>query len=197
MRGSSFGPRARLAAAVLGGVAAVTTAVAMGWGAAQPAGPASAPLTEEQANAECLRTYDELSPDSAGQPDHRLTVRDGHGQLRVYVSEPPDWVSTCRIGESGVEQTFGTVMEDGPADRIRLFGADDAVVKARLLIGRLPAGATAITAELPSGRTLAGTRNGDLFVVWAPDTSVADARLTASRPDGTVVATGAAPRDPA
>jgi hypothetical protein len=114
----NVGARTRIAKVVLGGVAVVTTAVAMSCSGEQPVGMASAPLTEEQANAVCLQNYDELSPDSARQPDHRLTVRDGHHQIRVYVSEPADWVTTCKIGGSGLEQTFNTVMEDGPADQI-------------------------------------------------------------------------------
>ncbi|GAA4605142.1 hypothetical protein BJY16_005268 [Actinoplanes octamycinicus] len=123
----------------------------------------------------------------------RFVVRDGDRQIRVYLSEADKWISTCRIGPAGAEETFGTVLNAGPADKITLYGDLDAVLKAKMLIGRLPAKATAITAKLPSGRTLTGARDRDLFLIWAPDTEVEGARLTATGADGKVVATVTAP----
>jgi hypothetical protein len=90
--------------------------------------------------------------------------------------------------------TFGTVMQEGRADRIRLFGDLDSVLKANLLLGHVPTGASAIEARLVSGQTLTAARDGDVFVVWAPDGAVEGARLTAYGPKGSVIAKATAPR---
>lgn len=120
-------------------------------------------------------------------------ARDGDRQIRVYVSEPDKWISTCQLGFSGHEETFGSVISDGPRDRITFYGGADAVLKAHLLIGRLPAKATTNTASLPSGATLTGSTDGDLFLIWGPGTAVESARLTARAADGTAVTTATAP----
>ncbi|WP_203830269.1 hypothetical protein [Actinoplanes palleronii] len=58
----------------------------------------------------------------------------------------------------------------------------------------MPAKATSVTATLRSGRTVTGSRDGDLFLIWAPGADVEGARLTASGPNGKVIATTTAPR---
>ncbi|GIE90713.1 hypothetical protein [Actinoplanes regularis] len=113
---------------------------------------------------------------------------DGDDKLRVYISEADNWISVCRSGTEGVGMTFGTVMEAGPADRIRLFGERDAVVKANVLFGHLPTGATAVKARLASGRVVTGTDDGEVFAVWAPDDSVKSAQLTAYGPGNSIIA---------
>jgi hypothetical protein len=125
--------------------------------------------------------------------EQRFVSRDGDEQIRVYVSEPDKWISTCRLGAAGMEEAFGSAIEEGPKDRITFYGGADSVLKGHLLIGRLPAEATSITASLPSGATLTAATDGNLFLFWAPGTEVEGARLTARAADGTAVTTATAP----
>lgn len=150
-------------------------------------------MTEAQVDAQCLNSFHQLNGDTFGEPVQRLVTRNGDGQVRVYVAGRSEWISICRSGRQGEEETFGTVMEPGRADRIRLFGGEDSVLKANLLLGHMPKGAATIKARLPSGQVLTGTHNGDIFLVWAPGDSVQGAQLTAAQPDGTVLDTAAAP----
>ncbi|MBM2620574.1 hypothetical protein JIG36_34240 [Actinoplanes sp. LDG1-06] len=151
------------------------------------------PLTDEQAGAACRRSLTELNGETASRLKQRFVAHDGDNQIRVYVSEPDEWISTCRVGAAGVEETFGGRTNVGPPDRITFYGGADAVLKAHLLVGRLPSKATSITASLPSGATLTGSTDGNLFVIWAPGTAVEGAQLTAHAADGTTVTTGTAP----
>ncbi|GGR41898.1 hypothetical protein GCM10010168_70680 [Actinoplanes ianthinogenes] len=171
----------------------VAVAALAGCGSGEPAAEPSGPLTEAQAVAACQKDLTELNSAMTPRLRERFVVRDGDRQIRIYTSEADKWISTCRVGPSGAEETFGTVTTDGPADKITLYGDLDAVLKAKVLIGKLPAKATGITAKLPSGRTLTGSRDGDLFLVWAPDTPVERAVLTATGKDGKVLATVTAP----
>ncbi|MFD1364030.1 hypothetical protein [Actinoplanes sichuanensis] len=168
-------------------------ALATGCSAATIADETPQPLTDEQAGAACQRSLTDLNGEAAGRLEQRFVSRDGDKQIRVYVSEPDKWISTCRLGAAGLEETFGSVMEDGPDDRITFYGGADAVLKAHLLIGRLPAGATSITATLPSGATLTGATDDNLFLIWAPGTEVEGVRLTARARDGRAVTTTTAP----
>jgi hypothetical protein len=186
--------RVRLAAAIVTGVVVVVVvSVVAGREAGHSAAAVSPPLTEAQVAADCVRLYHELNGASSAEPAPRFVVRNGDRQLRVYVSEPDNWISVCRAGRSGADEVYGTVMEKGRPDRIQFFGGADTVLKARVLLGRLPTGATTIKARLSSGQTVTGTRDGDIFLVWSPDGAVDGARLTAFRPDGSVAATAAAP----
>ena len=168
-------------------------ATAAGCATATVADETPQPLTDEQAGAACRRSLTDLNGETADRLEQRFVARDGDKQIRVYLSEPDKWISTCRLGPAGPEETFGSVTDDGPRDRIIFYGGADAVLKAHLLIGRLPAKATTITASLPSGATLTGSTDGDLFLIWAPDTAVEGARLTARAADGTAVTTATAP----
>ncbi|MCO8274128.1 hypothetical protein M1L60_26355 [Actinoplanes sp. TRM 88003] len=168
-------------------------AAAPGCRAASTTDEMARPLTDEQAGAACRRDLAELNGEIADRLEQRFVARDGDGQIRVYVSEPDERISTCRLGASGVEETFATRTDDGPQDKIIFYGGADAVLKAHLLIGRLPARASSITASLPSGATLTGSTDRDLFLIWAPGTAVGGARLTARATDGTTITTATAP----
>jgi hypothetical protein len=161
--------------------------------AGYPADAPSGPMTEAQVAAQCRETLQQLNGDTFGEPVQRLVARNGDSRIRVYVAGRSKWISVCRSGRWGEEETFGTVMEPGRADRIRLFGGEDSVLKANLLLGHLPKGAATIKARLPSGQIVTGAHDGDIFLVWAPGASVRGARLTAARSDGSVVDTAAAP----
>lgn len=179
-----------LAAVAVVGVAVLTVARDDWVGTSHEA---SGQLTEAQVAAQCLDSFRQLNGDTIGEPVQRLLARDGDSQVRVYVAGPGEWISICRSGRWGEEETFGTVMEPGPPDRIRLFGGEDSVLKANLLLGHLPRGAATITARLPSGQVVTGTHDGDIFLIWAPGASVRGARLTAARQDGSAVDTATAP----
>jgi hypothetical protein len=181
----------RRACTVTAVLAALATAA--GCNAATIAEETPQPLTDDQASAACQDSLTELNGEIAGRLEQRFVARDGDQQIRVYVSEPDKWISTCQLGPSGHEATFGTMMNDGPHDRITFYGGADAVFKAHLLMGRLPTKASTITASLPSGATLTGSTDGDLFLIWAPGTAVEGARLTARTADSTVVTTATAP----
>jgi hypothetical protein len=185
---SSVRRRACTVAAVL-----ASLATAAGCSAAPIVDGTPQPLTDERAGVECQRSLTDLNGEIASRLKQRFVARDGDKQIRVYVSEPDQRISTCQLGPSGHEETFASVMNDGPRDRITFYGGADAVLKAHLLIGRLPAKATTITASLPSGTTLTGSTDGDLFLIWAPGTEVEGARLTARAADGTAVTTATAP----
>ena len=185
---SSARRRAPTVAAVLAALATMA-----GCSATTNADETAQPLTDERAGAACRRSLAELNGEIASRLKQRFVAREGDHQIRVYVSESDKWISTCRVGAAGVEETFGSRTNDGPHDRITFYGGADAVLKAHLLVGRLPSKATSITASLPSGATLTGSTDGDLFVIWAPGTAVEGARLTAHAADGTAVTTGTAP----
>jgi hypothetical protein len=185
---SSVRRRACTVAAVL-----ASLATAAGCSAAPIVDGTPQPLTDERAGVECQRSLTDLNGEIASRLKQRFVARDGDKQIRVYVSEPDKWISTCQLGPSGHEATFGTMMKDGPHDRITFYGGADAVFKAHLLVGRLPTKASTITASLPSGATLTGSTDDDLFLIWAPGTAVEGARLTARTADSTVVTTATAP----
>ncbi|MEV0897149.1 hypothetical protein [Actinoplanes sp. NPDC049802] len=185
---SSVRRRAYTVTAVL---AALATAAGCSTGSIADQTPQ--PLTDDQAGAECRRGLTELNGETADRLEQRFVARDGDNQIRVYVSEADKWISTCQLGPFGHEATFGSRMDDEPHDRITFYGGADAVLKAHLLIGRLPTKAITITASLPSGATLTGSTDGDLFLIWAPGTEVEGARVTARTADGTVVTTATAP----
>ncbi|RZU51310.1 hypothetical protein EV385_3124 [Krasilnikovia cinnamomea] len=181
---------AAVVAAAVGVVAvSVTRSHQAGYAADAPSGS----MTEAQAAAQCLESLRQLNGDTFGKPVKRLVARNGDSQIRVYVAGRSERISTCRSGKQGEEETFATVMEQGRADRIRLFGGEDSVLKANLLLGHLPKGAATIEARLPSGQIVTGAHDGDIFLVWAPGDSVRGALLTAARSDGSVVDTAVAP----
>ncbi|MCA2211568.1 hypothetical protein [Jidongwangia harbinensis] len=178
----------RAAAAVVAGVGVLVASNMISWHDGYSVAADARPMTDAETGAECHRLSAGLQHGFAGVPAQRLEVERGDSTLRVYVSEADDWISVCRSGTAGVDLTFGTVMESGPADSIRLFGDGDAVVKANVLVGQLPAGATTVRARLASGRVVTGTDDGGIFVVWDPTDSVRSARVTAYGPGGSVVA---------
>ncbi len=192
------GTRRRMVAA-LTGLALLAGAGVLGWRAAggadagaDAAGAASRPETDEQLAALCRQRYTEINPHLIGDPEQRFVARDGDYQARVYVSAADNWIIVCRDDPPGV-RTFGTRMEPDAEDGIELFGAWDSVLKANLVIGRLPARTTTIRARLASGRVVTGSHDGEVFVIWAVDDSVLGARLTATGADGAVIAVAAAP----
>lgn len=151
------------------------------------------PPGDTEVAAECRRLYTQFNPTFRALPDQRFEVRQGDELLRVYVSEPDEWIGICRSGPTGVVQTFGNRMTDGPAGQLRLYGAEDAGVESDLVLGSLPTGATAIEARLPSGETVTGGHDGDVFAVWTPRRDMTGAQLTATGPDATVLATTTVP----
>ena len=181
---------------VLAAAVAVAGGIVVSIARSGAADPPPGPPTEAEVAAQCLESLRRLNGTNVGEPIQRLVARDGDTQVRVYVTDRGGWISTCRSGPQGEEETFGTIMEPGRPDRIRLFGGGDAVLKAHLLLGRLPKGATTIKARLSSGRTVTGTDDGDLFLVWAPGASVEGARLTATRNDGSTADTATVPDAP-
>ncbi|GAB1688692.1 hypothetical protein [Krasilnikovia sp. M28-CT-15] len=187
----SAGGRVRLALALV--VAAVGVAAAWVVSTQQAANSADTPVTEAQVAAHCVDSFHQLNGDIFGEPVQRLITRNGDSQVRVYVAGHGTWITICHTSLQGDDEMFGTVMEPGRADQIRLFGGEDSVLKANVLLGHLPKGASTIMARLPSGQVVTGAHDGDVFLIWAPGDSVRGARLTAARPDGTVVDTAAAP----
>jgi hypothetical protein len=185
--------RSRVAAAVVAGAGVLLVAsTVVSWHNGDSVGAGSRPITDAEISAECQRLNAELNHDFVGEPVQRLVVERGASKLRVYVSEADNWISVCRSNVQGVESTFGTVMEDGPADRLRLFGGWDAVGKANVLFGHLPAGATTVKARLASGQVVTGTDDGEIFVIWTPQDSVEKAQITAYGPRNSVIAETAA-----
>lgn len=152
-----------------------------------------APLTDQQLTRECLAAEPINHSQPVGTPVERIIARNGGDQARVYVSEADNWISVCLSDSTGLTQVFGTATDFGPDGPITLFGADDAVLKPRVVLGRLPAGATRIDAVLTSGEQVAGVRDGDIFLIWAPGRTVGGARLTATAPDGAIIAGVTAP----
>ncbi|GIF42882.1 hypothetical protein [Actinoplanes xinjiangensis] len=67
-----------------------------------------------------------------------------------------------------------------------MFNADDAVLKANLVVGRGPTGTMGIHARRASGRGVTGAHDSEVFVAEAP-------KLTATRADGSVIAIATAP----
>jgi hypothetical protein len=143
--------------------------------------------------AQCRELSTEISHHLTGEPVQRFVARDGDYQARVLVSEADNWMIVCRDDPTGVS-TLGTRMAQGGRGRIELFEAEDSVLKANLVVGRLPTGTTTIRARLASGRVVTGAHDGDVFIIWATADSVGGAQLTAAGADGAVIATAAAPR---
>jgi hypothetical protein len=183
----------RLAAAAVLGAGVLTASYVISRHDGDSVDVAAGPAVDAKTSAECRRLYADLNPELVGEPVQRLLVRHNAQQLRVYVSETDNRIGSCQSGQDGVEQTFTTVMDNGPANRIQFFGEWDAVAKANLLLGRVPTGTTTIKAHLASGQTVTGTHDGDIFVVWMPNHSVASAQITALGPDGSAIATAIAP----
>lgn len=149
-------------------------------------------MTGAQIAAQCLGSFRRLNGDTFGEPVQRLVARNGDSQMGVYVAGRSEWISICCSGQPGEEEAFGAVMEQGRADRIRLFCGE--IPCSSEPAARPPAqGAATITARLPSGQILTGPMTATCFLVWAPGGSVRGARLTAARSDGSVVDTAAAP----
>lgn len=185
--------RRRLVAAAAGLVLLAGAGVAVAAGYERlVAGDQVRPVTDEEVAATCRERYTDLRPDLTSEPVQRFVARDGGFQARVYVAEADNWMIVCRSDAPGI-RTMGTWMEPRPQSGIQLFSADDAVMKFNAVLGRMPAGATALRARLASGRVVAGAHDGDVFVVWAAGDSVRGAQLTATGPDGAVIAVAAAP----
>ncbi|MBQ0907054.1 hypothetical protein KBX63_34770 [Micromonospora sp. U21] len=142
-----------------------------------------------------MDNYAELSLPVKAKPVERILLRKEGGWLRVHVSEPDNWIHACEGGPAGMQRGFGCLMEQGPPDKLRFFGGYDSVLKARLLLGHLPTGATSIEARLVSGQTIRGDHDGDIFVIWAPGVSVEGAQVTATGSDGVIIATTTAPSE--
>lgn len=181
-----------MAAAVVAGVVVLVASNVISWRDGYSAAVGARPMTDAETSAECRRHYADLNQGFRGEAVQRLVAEQGEQKLRVYVSEADNWISLCRSGAEGVELTFGTVMGEGPKNKICLYGDGDAVVKANVLFGRLPTGATAVKARLASGRVVSGTDDGEIFVVWAPDDSVRSAQVTAYGPHDAVIGRAAA-----
>lgn len=137
-----------------------------------------APPTADSIQAECRRLYTELNPSFRTLPAQRLEMRKDDELLRVYVSEPDNYVSVCRSGANGLDAVAGTPMGEGPADQLRLFSSEDSMLKENLLLGHVPAGATTIEARLASGEMVTAAHDGDVFAIWSPDATVEGAQVT-------------------
>ncbi|MEU8006444.1 hypothetical protein AB0B66_35245 [Catellatospora sp. NPDC049111] len=149
------------------------------------------PVPQDQAAAECLALGD--GPEPRGTPVQRLAMQVGDDWLRMYVADDPHWVRVCEGNQYGHYQGFGSIIEEPPAQGLHFFGGWDAVAKAKVLMGALPAGATAIEARLVSGEVLRGTHDGVYFAIWSPDATVEGATVTATGTDGKVIASAPAP----
>ncbi|WP_210918666.1 hypothetical protein [Micromonospora sp. U21] len=176
-------------------VAVVAVTVGWVWHSAQATDVPPWRVSEEQAAERCLDNYAELSLPVKAKPVERILLRKEGGWLRVHVSEPDNWIHACEGGPAGMQRGFGCLMEQGPPDKLRFFGGYDSVLKARLLLGHLPTGATSIEARLVSGQTIRGDHDGDIFVIWAPGVSVEGAQVTATGSDGVIIATTTAPSE--
>lgn len=148
-------------------------------------------VPQAQAAAECLALG--AGPEPRGTLTERLAIQVGDDWLRMYVADDPRWVRVCEGNQYGHYQGFGSIVEEPPAQGLHFFGGFDAVAKPKVLMGALPAGATAIEARLVSGEVLRGTHDGVYFAIWSPDAIVEGATVTATGADGKVIATGPAP----
>ncbi|WP_155373628.1 hypothetical protein [Catellatospora vulcania] len=149
------------------------------------------PVPQAQAAADCLATGE--GPEPRGTLTERLAMQSGDDWLRMSVSDAPRWVYVCEGNQYGHYQGFGSIIEEPPAQGLHFFGGWDAVAKPKVLMGALPAGATAIEARLVSGEVLRGTHDGVYFAIWSPGAIVEGATVTATGADGKVVVTGPAP----
>ncbi len=151
------------------------------------------PVPEDDAAAQCLAGDGTQAPPD-GLVQRVRVARDGWW-LRLYVSDTAHWAQLCGGREHGFEYGYGTAVEPVPAGGLRFTGGYEAMHKAGVLMGRVPAGATAITAYLPDGGLVqAGTGDG-WFVVWAPGVALDGAEVRAVGPDGAVVTSAAAPQE--
>lgn len=149
------------------------------------------PVPQDQAAAECLAIAEDSYP--RGALIQRLAVQAGDDWLRMYVAEDPRSVRICEGNRYGYYQAFGSVFEEPTKQGVDFFGGWDAVAKPKVLMGALPAGATAIEARLVSGEVLRGTHDGVYFAIWSPNATVEGATVTATGADGKVIATAPAP----
>lgn len=149
-------------------------------------------MDEDRAAERCV-TEHTASPQAKGKPIQAMLLRKDSGWLRVYVSEPDNWIIACQGGPDALMGAFATAMRDDSVVEGRFFGGYESVVKGHLLLGRVPEGTAFIEAVLPGGRTLQGEHNGAIFVVWAPGVSVEGARVTFMTKDRDVITTDAAP----
>jgi hypothetical protein len=187
------GARRRVAAAVVAGMVLLAGVGVLSWRNGYATAVATRPLTDADIAAKCRENYTYTDTHLVGEPVQRFVARDGDEQARVYVSEIDNWMIVCRADAAGVRSGLGTDMEPGPADRLQLFNAEDAVMKANLVVGRVPAGTMTIRARLASGRVVTATHDSEVFVVWAAGASVRGAEVTATRADGSVIAVTTAP----
>lgn len=149
------------------------------------------PVPQDQAAAECLARGD--GPEPRGTLVQRLAMQVGDDWLRLYVADDPRWVRVCQGDQYGYYQGFGSIIEEPSAQGLHFFGGWDAVAKPKVLMGALPAGASAIEARLVSGEVLRGTHDGVYFAIWAPGAIVEGATVTATGADGKLIATAPAP----
>ncbi|GAA1645899.1 hypothetical protein [Actinoplanes couchii] len=175
-------PRTRTTTLAGGAVLLMLSALALNRPDSNPAPP-----TPEAIVAECRQLYGELNPTFRGLPAQRFEVTKGDELLRVYVSDVDDWINVCRSGPTGVDAAAGTRMSDGPDDQLRLFDSSASMLRANLLLGHVPAGATTIEARLTTGQVVTGDHDGDVFAIWSPDAPVAGAQVTATGPAGTTL----------
>lgn len=183
---------------LIAGVAAVSIGAGGAWIVSSGAGnnAALAPPTEEQQAAGCLENFAELSLPVKSKPVERMVLRKDGGWLRVFVSEPDNWITACQGGPDGPMGNFGTITESGPAGELRFFGGYDSVFKAHLLIGHMPTGGAFVEATLADGRRIAGDHDGDVFVIWAPGgLDVEKAQVTVYTQDRKVLITTSAPTE--
>lgn len=152
--------------------------------------------TEQQQAARCLEHYGELNLPVKAKPEERMLLRQNGAWLRLYVSKPDNWITACHGNLDGLTGNFGTIMDDGPADKLRFFGGYDSVLKAHLLLGHMPTGGAFIEARLPNGQTIKGSHDGDIFVIWPPaGIEIEGAQVTVSTQDGAIIATANAPAE--
>lgn len=131
-----------MAAAVAAGIALLAGVGLVSWRNGYATAVAAQPMTDADIAAKCRENYTYSNSHLVGEPVQRFVARDGDEQARVYVSEIDNWMIVCRADTTGVRSGLGTDMEPGPADRLQLFNADDAVLKANLVVGRVPTGQT-------------------------------------------------------
>jgi hypothetical protein len=153
-------------------------------------------MSEDQTVAQCRLSHhsqEQLALNTRAV--ERMLLRKGDGWLRVYVAEPDNYINACEGGPHGFMQSFGARMDPDEPGQLRFFGGYDSVLKARLLLGRMPTGAAFIQARLSNGQIIQGNHDGDVFVIWAPGISVDGAQVTATNQEGVVIATAPAPTE--
>jgi hypothetical protein len=113
------------------GIAAIVLAVVAVWiwRGQQANEPPPWRQTEQQQAARCLDHYDELNLPVKAKPVERMLLRQNGQWLRLYVSEPDNWITACQGTLDGLAGNFGTVIEPGPAEQLRFYGGYESASK--------------------------------------------------------------------